>query len=68
MMSKSKEVKQLIAQVLTWQGWRVEVKAHGWMIYPPDTTLSGVMVHRSPSDHRWLKNVTSELRKRGAPV
>jgi hypothetical protein len=67
-MSKNKEVKQLIEKVLTWQGWRVEVKASGWMIYGPDKSQSGVMVHRSPSDHRWLKNVTSELRKRGAPV
>lgn len=67
-MSKNKEVKQLMAQVMTWQGWRVEVKANGWMIYPPNKSLSGVMVHSSPSDHRWLKNVKSELRKRGAPV
>ncbi len=67
-MSKNKEVKQLIEQVLTWQGWRVEVKSNGWMIYPPDKALTGVMVHRSPSDHRWLKTITSELRKRGAPV
>lgn len=67
-MMSSKDVKQLIAQVQSWNGWRVEEKAKGWMIYPPDKNLSGVMVHRTPSDHRWLKNVTSELRKRGAPV
>lgn len=67
-MSKGKEVKELIAQVQSWQGWRVEEKAKGWMIYPPDKTLSPVMVHRTPSDHRWLKNTMSELRKRGAPV
>ncbi len=67
-MGSSKEVKQLIERVLTWQGWRVEEKSMGWMIYPPDKSLSGVMVHKTPSDHRWLKNVTSELRKRGAPV
>lgn len=67
-MMSSKDVKQLIAQVQSWNGWRVEEKAKGWMIYPPDKNQSGVMVHRTPSDHRWLKNVTSELRKRGAPV
>lgn len=67
-MMSSKEVKQLIAQVQTWNGWRVEEKAKGWMIYPPNKELSGVMVHRTPSDHRWLKNAMSELRKRGAPV
>jgi hypothetical protein len=67
-MSKTKEVKQLLALIATWQGWRIEPKTHGWMVYPPDRNLSGVMIHSSPSDHRWLKNITSELRKRGAPV
>ena len=67
-MSKNKEVKQLLAQIESWQGWRIEEKAKGWMVYPPDKTLSGVMIHGSPSDHRWLKNTMSELRKRGAPV
>jgi hypothetical protein len=38
------------------------------MVYPPDKTKSGVMIHKTPSDHRWLKNAKSELRKRGAPV
>lgn len=67
-MSKTKEVKQLVAQIATWNGWRIEQKSAGWMVYPPDKTKSGVMIHSSPSDHRWLKNVMSELRKRGAPV
>jgi hypothetical protein len=67
-MSRTKEVKQLLAMIATWQGWRIEEKASGWMVYPPDRTKSGVMIHGSPSDHRWLKNVMSELRKRGAPV
>lgn len=67
-MMSNKDVKQLIALVQSWNGWRVEEKAKGWMIYPPSKEFSGVMVHRSPSDHRWLKNVMSELRKRGAPV
>lgn len=68
MMSKNKEVKELMALVMTWAGWRVEEKAHGWMVFPPDKNLSGVVIHKTPSDHRWLKNAKSELRKRGAPV
>lgn len=68
MMSKNKEVKQLMEMIRGWQGWRVEDKAKGWMVYPPNREMSGVMIHGSPSDHRWLKNVMSELRKRGAPI
>lgn len=63
-----KRVNELIRQVEGWPGWRVVETRKGYMLYPPDKSLSGVLVHRSPSDTRWLKNVTSELRKRGAPL
>lgn len=67
-MSDKKEILELIGKARTWGGWRVEVKDKGWMVYPPDKTKSGVMIHKTPSDWRAWKNVLSELRKRGAPV
>lgn len=67
-MMNSKEVKRLIAEARTWSGWRVEEISKGWMIFPPDKSLSGVTVHKTPSDWRAWKNILSELRRRGAPV
>jgi hypothetical protein len=67
-MSIKKDVKELIKAARTWQGWRVEEIKKGWMIYPPDKSMSGVVVHKTPSDWRAWMNVLGELRKRGAPV
>ncbi len=64
----NKEIKNLIAQAQEWTGWRVAETKKGWMIFPPDKSLSGVAVHKTPSDWRASKNVMSELRKRGVPV
>jgi len=64
----NKEITKLIKAVQQWAGWRVEQVTKGWMLYPPDRSMSGVLVHRTPSDHRALKNIISLLRKRGAPV
>ncbi|MFT3905651.1 MAG: hypothetical protein QM718_05040 [Steroidobacteraceae bacterium] len=64
----SKEIKALIADAQKWQGWRVvEIKA-GWILYPPDKSIPGITVHKTPSDHRAWKNTRSLLRRAGAPV
>lgn len=47
------------------QGWRTEVKKKGWMLFPPDKSKAPVMVHRTPSDHRALKNTIAEMRRQG---
>lgn len=67
-MGAEREVRELVKQVEGWEGWRVEETKKGFMCYPPDKTKSGVMIHKTPSDWRWKKNTTSELRKRGAPL
>lgn len=63
----SKEVKRLVAEAPSW-GWRVQETKKGWMLFPPDKSLSGVTVHKTPSDGRSWKNTLADLRKRGAPV
>lgn len=63
-----KRIKQLVRQASTWPGWRVQETRAGWMLYPPDRSQSGVLVHRTPSDRRAWQNTVGELRKRGAPL
>ena len=67
-MPDSKQIRKLIKDAEKWSGWRVEAVKKGWMLYPPDKSQSGVLIHKTPSDHRAWKNMMSELRKRGAPV
>ncbi len=67
-MAVNREVKDLIADCVTWPGWRVEEVKKGWMIYPPDKRLPAIAVHKTPSDHRAWKNTLSRLRRSGAPL
>jgi len=67
-MAGKKDVARLVREARSWAGWRVEETKKGWMLYPPDKALSGVLIHRTPSDWRWWRNTLGELRRRGAPV
>lgn len=67
-MGVEREVRELVNEVASWEGWRVEETKKGWKLLPADKTQSPVMVHKTPSDWRWRKNVVSQLRKRGAPL
>lgn len=46
-------------------GWRVERRRKATLMYPADKALSPVVVHATPSDGRAIRNLLSELRKRG---
>lgn len=67
-MSSKKEVKELIKAAEKWPGWRVEPVKSGWMLYPPDKSQSGVLIHKTPSDNRAWRNDLARLRRRGAPI
>lgn len=67
-MADKKEIKGLVAAASDWPGWRVEATKAGWMLYPPDKSQSGVLIHKTPSDRRSWANTIALLRKRGAPV
>jgi hypothetical protein len=67
-MASRNEVRNLIKAAEAWAGWRVEQTKQGWMLYPPDKSFSGVLVHATESDHRAWKNTLARLRKRGAPI
>jgi hypothetical protein len=62
-MSQKKETANLIRK-LREQGWRVEETRHGYMAYSPDR-VTKVLLHKTPSDHRALKNALSELKRGG---
>ncbi len=47
------------------QGWRIEPKKNGWMLYPPDSSGRPVMIHRTPSDENWHKMAIRLMRASG---
>lgn len=63
-----KSLKKLFKELESEQGARIETRRKGWMIYPPDTSRSAVMVHKTPSDRRAWANMLSELRRSGFTV
>ena len=47
------------------QGWRVVEVKNGWMLYPPDPAQSPVLVHKTESDQRAIRNTIGRMRHRG---
>lgn len=60
----NKELKKLLKS-LEAQGWRVERRSKGWMVYPPDTTKPMVTIHETLSDYRAWKNQMAALKRSG---
>jgi hypothetical protein len=67
-MPDKKEIRRLIKAAEGWPGWRVEKTKAGWMLYPPDKSQSGVLIHGTPSDRRAWDNTLARLKRRGAPL
>ncbi|GIU87459.1 MAG: hypothetical protein KatS3mg009_1974 [Acidimicrobiia bacterium] len=63
----NKEVNEIIKKLIR-QGWRVERGAKHWKAYPPDKSKRMITIPTTPSDHRSLKNVISDLRRAGADL
>ena len=63
-----KSLKKLFKELESEQGARIETRRKGWMISPPDTSRSAVMIHKTPSDRRAWANMLSELRRSGFTV
>lgn len=60
-----KEIKKILRQ-LDQQGWRIKDTGKHIKAYPPDRSKRMVVLPRTPSDHRALKNAISQLRRSGA--
>lgn len=59
-----KELGKLFKE-LEAQGFRIEAKTRGYMVFPADRSLAAVTIHKTPSDHRAWKNMISQLRRSG---
>lgn len=61
--SYAKDVKNLLKEAEK-QGWRVQEKKKGWMLYSPDG-VTQVMIHKTATDHHALDNAISLMRPGG---
>jgi hypothetical protein len=63
-MNFNKELRGVL-EAAEAQGWRVEPSKAGYLLFPPDQSQGIVSVHKTPSDHRAMKNLIGEMRRRG---
>ena len=63
MANATKLINDLRKAVLA-QGWTELGRKNGWLLRSPDG-IHTVMVHRTPSDHRWYQNAIRDLRRGG---
>jgi hypothetical protein len=61
--SLKKEAEALVREAEA-QGFMVKDKKMGWMLLTPNGKGS-VMIHKTPSDHRALKNARARLQRYG---
>ena len=61
--SLKKEARTLVRQAEE-QGFTVKEKKKGWLLLTPNGQGS-VMIHKTPGDHRALKNELARLRRYG---
>lgn len=66
-MGTNKDLSNLLRR-LRKQGWRIEQGRKHIKCYPADRSQPFVVLPSSPSDGRWLKNATAQLRRSGADL
>jgi hypothetical protein len=59
----TREARALVQEAEA-QGFTVKEKKNGWMLLTPNGQ-GAVMIHKTPSDHRALKNELARLRRYG---
>lgn len=50
------------------QGFNVQITRKGYRVFAKSLTGGSVVIHRTPSDWRAVKNARSELRKIGVKI
>jgi hypothetical protein len=63
-MGLDKEVQKIVREAER-QGFRIKPTKKGWMIYGRREGQGCVVLHRTPSDQRGLKNSIADLRRLG---
>jgi hypothetical protein len=59
----TREARALVQEAEA-QGFTVKEKKNGWMLLTPNGQ-GAVMIHKTPSDHRALRNELARLRRYG---
>lgn len=58
-----------VVEVARAAGWTVDVTGGGhYRFVPPDPAVAVFFASRTPGDHRWLRIVRVNLRRRGLDV
>lgn len=66
--SDNKDMSKLLAEVDSWEGWRVEDTNGGWRVYPPNGATPFTVTHGPRNPWRQRKNVISKIRRAGGPL
>lgn len=66
MSKRRNEAAELVA-LAEEQGYRVQPTRKGWRVLAPDGKGS-TCLHKTPSDHRSLKNTVADLRRIGVKL
>jgi len=59
-----RDVRELAADLES-QGWRIEQGKSGKLLCKSPDGATIVVLHGTPSDHRWKQNAISQLRRGG---
>jgi predicted RNA binding protein YcfA (HicA-like mRNA interferase family) len=62
-----KDIRKIVKQ-LEAQGWRIEQGSRHLKAFPPDKSQGMVVIPGTPSDHRSIRNLIAELRRKGADL
>jgi hypothetical protein len=65
--SLAKAMREMIGEAER-QGFRVEDKTDGWMVYGREVADGMVMVHKTPSKQGTVRTVRSQLRRLGVEL
>lgn len=63
----SKRILELVEKAEA-AGWRVEMAANGWRVFPPDKTKSPLNIHFTISDVKAYMNTKCRFRRAGLDV
>lgn len=62
----NREIEQIVKK-LQGQGWRI-VEGKHYKCFPPDKAMPMVVIPKTPSDHRSIRNAIAQLRRSGADL
>ena len=68
MSTRRRREAERLAKTCEEQGFRVKQTRSGYAVLGKRVEDGVVVWHYTPSDHRWLKNITARLRRMGVDL